>query len=488
MYVMLLVRILGDNIEKGQGSNDRPEVFLANLLRQTPGQSGVWNGYQFTTENVEVCDCAIIINQPHEDARVLCPQENIWAFAMVPPCPEWRGIHWGDRQYSRVYTTDSTILGQQYFLSQIPRPWTINKTYDDLKDCSLHSKERTICLIDSLLLSQNKKKFFEKINSLKSLDIISSSDDRWECLSKYKYTIIYEDFINDHYWSEHLTDALLSWTIPIYVGCRRIHDFFPSDAIITIDANLDDPVQYIENLIAKDNWYMRLNALEHARNLILDQYQLFPMIAKEIVKQKKKEKTIKDKPSVLSVLPKKITPKFSFLRVAEQILTPSCVNLIKKHANRNVGRLRSGYAHFIKQEKWSICTGIRNRNAMLDMVLRSWLDCYLVDEIIIVDWSSEEDVVGVVSSYKDSRIRVARVDGESKYNYSAVNNLKVRLSSNEKIFITDCDIKILKKSFLLDHKLEIFTWALDRSTPYHWFLSNKEGGLYASKWIQRILN
>ncbi len=93
---MILVRIAKDW--------EKPD-----LLQQTPGHSGEWNGIQYTLESIEQCDYTVILNKPDRDIVVECPKKNVWAIIQEPPNEMFKIYHRGDKAYSRIYTTDEDL-------------------------------------------------------------------------------------------------------------------------------------------------------------------------------------------------------------------------------------------------------------------------------------------------------------------------------------------------------------------------------------------
>jgi len=71
--------------------------------------------------------------------------------------------------------------------------------------------------------------------------------------------------------------------MPIYYGCTRIFDYFPSEAMVCID--IRDPleaIQRVQEAISNDLWRRNLEAIAYARELVLQRYQLFPYVSQEI--------------------------------------------------------------------------------------------------------------------------------------------------------------------------------------------------------------
>lgn len=88
-------------------------------------------------------------------------------------------------------------------------------------------------------------------------------------------------------------------------------------------------------------------------------------------------------------------------------------------------------------KKISLVTACKNRNECLKAVLPSWLSLKEVNEIIIVDWSSDTPLKDLKNI--DQRIKVVRVENEKYYTPSQANNLGVQLSTSTNILRVDVD-------------------------------------------------
>ncbi len=107
-------------------------------------------------------------------------------------------------------------------------------------------------------------------------------DDKADILLPYRFHICIENSTDDHYWTEKIADPILGYSIPIYCGAPNITTYFPKDALVLIDINKpEEAVSTIKNLLehAEEEYQRRLPALIEARKLLLDKYNLFPMLA-----------------------------------------------------------------------------------------------------------------------------------------------------------------------------------------------------------------
>lgn len=69
-----------------------------------------------------------------------------------------------------------------------------------------------------------------------------------EMLEHYEYHICIENFQSEHYFSEKIIDPLLCNTVPIYLGCKNILQYFPSNNIIHLSGNINQDMALIRQL------------------------------------------------------------------------------------------------------------------------------------------------------------------------------------------------------------------------------------------------
>ncbi len=87
-----------------------------------------------------------------------------------------------------------------------------------------------------------------------------------ECLDAFRFSIVIENDISDYYFSERLTSCFAAQTIPVYLGARKIADFFNPDGIIFLqDTDLAHAAKTLEQC-TKETYGERLSA-------VLDNYK-----------------------------------------------------------------------------------------------------------------------------------------------------------------------------------------------------------------------
>ncbi len=275
---MTLVRILKDFTD-------------LELIRQTPDNSGVWKEIHFTEEPVESSDYVLVLNKPIVDATVNCPPDHIWAVIQEPPNEVFGWMQRGDSSYARVYTSDPRLHdGTRYFQTQPALAWHVDKDYDFLTRCSVLEKTRPLSWVTSNKSAfrghRSRMRFLKVLQNQLEFDLFGSGfqfiKDKWDGLAPYRYSLAIENFSNAYYWSEKLADCFLAWSMPIYYGCTRITEYFPAESMLIIDIHDPRCVDQVREAVQSNAWENNLDAIAHARRLVLNKYQLFPFITQQI--------------------------------------------------------------------------------------------------------------------------------------------------------------------------------------------------------------
>ena len=92
--------------------------------------------------------------------------------------------------------------------------------------------------------------------------------------------------------------------------------------------------------------------------------------------------------------------------------------------------------------KKSIVVAVMNRNEILREGIHNWLSLDIADEIIVVDWSSNNPF-----TFDHDKVKVFRVEGEKTWALSAAYNLATQLSSGEIIIKMDSDYRLDDRIF-----------------------------------------
>lgn len=101
----------------------------------------------------------------------------------------------------------------------------------------------------------------------------------------------------------------------------------------------------------------------------------------------------------------------------------------------------------------ALFTAVKNRKEALEESLKTWITHDQIEEIIIVDWSSDESLISLVQKYQNGKITLVIVPDQPTWILSHAFNLAARLTTRSKILKMDADVKILT-GFFEKHKLE----------------------------------
>jgi len=99
-----------------------------------------------------------------------------------------------------------------------------------------------------------------KNNVGNSLSHYYSTSEFREFVGKYKFVLAMENSDEDTYITEKITHGLLSGSIPIYWGSKRVTDYFNSDRFLEVK-NIDDfegIIQTMKNM-SNEDWLRRVN-------------------------------------------------------------------------------------------------------------------------------------------------------------------------------------------------------------------------------------
>lgn len=266
-----------------------PSVIILKLL---PHGKASWGDLDFTTEDVEDFDYLISLNPPYRDITGNCPAENRWLIVQEPPIDEYKWHIKSYDSYAKVFAQWGAHRHPNLNVTHGALPWQLNKSYDQLSELSPPAKNDEISSITSMAYSYPGHRLRWKLLNAatrKSLPFqffgkgVRFIEDKYDALAPFKYSLAIENSFHPHYWTEKITDCFLSWTMPIYAGAPNITEYFPEESILLINPNKpEESINRIEQAIAERRWEKNLAAIEEARNRVLNKYNIFPWLHRQI--------------------------------------------------------------------------------------------------------------------------------------------------------------------------------------------------------------
>lgn len=266
-----------------------------NTNKITPNNKGFWKNLKSTT-NIEEADYVVCLNKPIKRVK----KEKIIVFLREP-----RVFYNPKFNEKNFFTYDDIHHVFTY-------PCFIQKTYDELKGLGYDTveKNKLLSTITSHKLhtrcSKKRVEFIKKFNSKypENIDIYGNgwnnnmenykgslgcyhsrngqNTTKYDGLKNYKYSLCFENSSEKNYFSEKFTDCILSWTIPIYFGCTNIEEYFPEDSYYLVDIFDDNSLDKVKEIISKPITEKNIKALEKARELILEKYNIWGVLEKII--------------------------------------------------------------------------------------------------------------------------------------------------------------------------------------------------------------
>lgn len=131
----------------------------------------------------------------------------------------------------------------------------------------------------------------------------------------------------------------------------------------------------------------------------------------------------------------------------------------------------------------SLICACKNRYDSLYVSLNSWLKFDQIKEIIIVDWSSDQEIKSLLNI--DSRIKIIRVNGEKYFNLSQPLNLAASIATQDYILKFDTDYVLNPYNNFFDNYLiddsNFVSGIKTVENPHHWSNENNEYRVKYSK-------
>ena len=271
------------------------------LLRMLPKNSTRVGKCEFRfNRDARDYDWLVILDEIPKDGKYAqevlnCHPANTLLITLEPPT-----IKLYDEDYLKQFghvlsSHDPVYLRHPHHLHrQCGFPWFYGKPLSEIHNAPLPKKSKSI----STVCSDKKQRhtFHHQRNTFtKQLQKILPSIDRYghgvqpiknkyDALDSYAYHLAIENHLATHHWTEKLADAFLGGCFPFYCGAPNVFDYFPEDSLMLID--IRQPEIAIEKILStisdKAHYANATSAILEARHLVIEQYSLFPMLAKTL--------------------------------------------------------------------------------------------------------------------------------------------------------------------------------------------------------------
>jgi len=264
----------------GQSPNDLLEAYK----KQTPNSSGIWNNIE-GVDDIAKADYLIVLSSCGQDLEYNFPKDRIIQFRREPdfvqPFSPMQDI-------KRVfdYKDNGFHVSTWQFLST---------SLDEIVDKPYIHKSKNASTISSPKWTHRNKFLYEAAQQnpgtidMYGPDIMEQVfGDNYkplhqkyknEAIEDYRYSIAIENSQQQNYFTEKINDCYLHLTMPIYWGCPNIGDYFPEDSFYLVEMSNPQEIQEILNKPIEEK---HIKALLEARDLVINKYNIWPVIEKTI--------------------------------------------------------------------------------------------------------------------------------------------------------------------------------------------------------------
>ena len=166
-----------------------------------------------------------------------------------------------EKEFRYIFTYDEKILNEienARFYPIAAGIWN-QKMKEDLykkkeEDLSILCSDKVMCTLHQFRLELarrcKKDRLAHTFGKFDGGSYIQSVD---ESLDRFRFSIIIENDISDYYFSERLTSCFAAQTIPVYLGARKISQFFnPEGMILLKNADLEVALGAIRQCTKED--------------------------------------------------------------------------------------------------------------------------------------------------------------------------------------------------------------------------------------------
>lgn len=281
----------------------RSRHLMEPYLRQTEDGHGSHRGVQFQTALTHDADWLAVLDDIAVAETTLVPKERRILLVTEPP---------GIKPQAAAFTNQFGIAVSPFALkgftgrwieSQSALPWFYGAplidgrlvprlSLADLKALPMPANKQprlsVVCSTKSKLPRHRER--LALIAAIQAalpgvIDVYGSGfqmiPDKADAIDPYRYHLVLENNDIPHFWTEKLADPYLGYALPVFSGCANITDYFADDAIVRLGDIGDHAaaIEAIRDLIARDPFDQHLGAIRIARAKLIEEYNLFSMIA-----------------------------------------------------------------------------------------------------------------------------------------------------------------------------------------------------------------
>jgi len=257
----------------------------SEFKKLTPNKLGIWKNIKIVNK-INKADFIIILQKKSKKNRIINKNKLLY-FQMEPKYICKKIIY-------DVYKNFDYINGFHTLTNFVH----LKNNYDNLSRLKYNHRINKLCAIISAKGKtyghKLRKKFLIEFckNNPTIIDVYGigwnnnlngcykgTIDSKFSILHKYKYTLAFENCELENYFTEKITDPILSLCMPIYWGCSNINKYFPKNSYYFVNLKKYKKCeQQILNIINQEIIPININALLNAKHTILNNYNIMEVL------------------------------------------------------------------------------------------------------------------------------------------------------------------------------------------------------------------
>jgi hypothetical protein len=172
--------------------------------------------------------------------------------------------------FVEVWTHNDVLLEISDKFKRIPAFATV------IDKCEVPNKSKNISMITSnkTWCDGHRKRYEFALKNKNHYDLygkgINEINKKEDALLDYRFSVAIENNVYDTYFTEKILDCFATKTIPIYIGTKKVTNYFNGDGIVFIDYNFND-----WEIFNGEFYESRINAIEENYTKVWDEYNIW---------------------------------------------------------------------------------------------------------------------------------------------------------------------------------------------------------------------
>lgn len=268
--------------------------------RQFPNGVPQWGDCRFAFNRSDGdYDYLVVFDDLHETTALRCPPENTIHIASEPLAVRQYPRHFTD-QFGLCVTLDPQLQHPHTIYSQPANYWFLGWnemtgsapgawSFESLERLFDEPRTRLISIVcsDKAFTPHHRRRLEFALGLRRHfgarLDFFGRGfvpmRDKLDALRGYRFHIALENSAFGHYFTEKFSDCVIAGCYPLYYGCSNLADYVPGESFARLDVDdLTGAIATIEKAIADDLDIHRRDSLRTARQRIMHEHNLFPVL------------------------------------------------------------------------------------------------------------------------------------------------------------------------------------------------------------------